>query len=169
MATLRAVSAAQDCIGAVHLLIAGYECQQMSWAATRIAGLDKVISVDADWLEAGMAADVAEQALAISRSYSHIVIAATRFGNGLARLLAARLGVNLVSGVTGVTGPDTFECSFFAGKACSTVHSDDPIKVLTVHHAAFAAAHVNSRDRVEVEDILPWPMDQGRRLRSGNE
>ena len=46
----------------------------------------------------------------------------------------------VISDVTGVVAPDTFERPIYAGNAIQTVQSADPVKVLTVRGASFEAA-----------------------------
>ena len=45
----------------------------------------------------------------------------------------------VISDITGVVGPDTFERPIYAGNAIQTVRSADPKKVVTVRGASFAA------------------------------
>ena len=71
--------------------------------------------------------------------YEHIVFPATTSGKNVAPRLAALLDVMVISDITGVVGPDTFERPIYAGNAIQTVQSSDPKKVVTVRGASFAA------------------------------
>ena len=57
----------------------------------------------------------------------------------MAPRLAALLDVMVISEITGVVGPDTFERPIYAGNAIQTVQSSDAKKVVTVRGASFAA------------------------------
>ena len=53
----------------------------------------------------------------LAGSYDHIVFPATTSGKNVAPRLAALLDVMVISDITGVVGPDTFERPIYAGNA----------------------------------------------------
>ncbi|MTV37037.1 electron transfer flavoprotein subunit alpha/FixB family protein [Duganella radicis] len=138
--TLHTVSAAMQCGGEVHILVAGHRCGDVSAAAARVAGVARVLLIDAPYLADGLAENVAEQVLAVARGYSHILAPATAYGKNIAPRVAARLDVAQVSEITAVLAPDTFERPIYAGNAIATVRSSDPVKVITVRGTGFDAA-----------------------------
>ena len=71
-ATLNTVTAAAQCGGDVHVLVAGSNAAAAAAAAAKIAGVTKVLLADAPYFGDGTAENVAEQALAIANDYSHI-------------------------------------------------------------------------------------------------
>ena len=71
-ATLNTVTAAAQCGGDVHVLVAGANAAEAAKAAAQIAGVAKVIHADAAGLAHGLAENVAAQVLAIASSYSHM-------------------------------------------------------------------------------------------------
>ena len=79
-ATLNTVTAAAQCGGDVHVLIAGHNAGEAAKAAAAIAGVAKVIHADAPGFEHGLAENVAAQVLAIAGDYSHILFPATASG-----------------------------------------------------------------------------------------
>jgi electron transfer flavoprotein alpha subunit len=138
--TLHTVTAAAACGGEVHVLVAGHLCAAAAAAAAAIAGVAKVLVADAPHLGDGLAENVAEQALALARDYSHVLAPATAYGKNILPRVAARLGVGQISEITKVDSPDTFERPIYAGNAIATVQSSDPIKVITVRGTGFDAA-----------------------------
>lgn len=119
-ATLNTVTAAAQCGGEVHVLVA-----------------------DAPQFADGLAENIAEQALAlanVSGNYSHILAPATAYGKNILPRVAAKLDVAQLSDITKVDGPDTFERPIYAGNAIATVQSADKVKVITVRGTAFDAA-----------------------------
>jgi electron transfer flavoprotein alpha subunit len=138
--TLNTVTAATQCGGDVHILIAGHRCSSVTDAAARIAGVSKVLVVDAPHLAEGLAENVAEQVLAAATGYSHILAPATAYGKNIAPRVAARLDVAQISEITAVLAPDTFERPIYAGNAIATVQSQDAVKVITVRTTGFEAA-----------------------------
>ena len=79
-ATLNTVTAAAQCGGDVHVLVAGFNAGAAAAAAAQIAGVSKVIHADAEGLAHGLAENVTAQVLAIAANYSHIVFPATASG-----------------------------------------------------------------------------------------
>lgn len=139
-ATLNAVTAAVQCGGDVHVLVAGNQAQSAAAAAAQIAGVSKVLHADGAALAHALAENVAAQVLAVAGGYSHILFAATAAGKNAAPRVAALLDVAQISDVTQVVSADTFERPIYAGNAIATVQSADSVKVLTVRATNFDAA-----------------------------
>ena len=139
-ATLNTVTAALQCGGDVHVLVAGANAGAAAAAAAQIAGVTKVLHADSDALAHGLAENVTTQVLAVAASYSHILFPATASGKNIAPRVAAKLDVGQISDVTKVDSPDTFERPIYAGNAIATVQSTEAIKVITVRTTGFDAA-----------------------------
>ena len=139
-ATLNTVTAAAQCGGDVHVLVAGHNAGAAAEAAAKIAGVSKVLHADAAGLEHGLAESVAAQVLAVAGNYSHILFAATAGGKNVAPRVAAKLDVAQISEISKVDSPDTFERPIYAGNAIATVQSADATKVITVRATGFDAA-----------------------------
>ena len=139
-ATLHAVTAARQCGGDVHVLVAGHNAAAAAQAAAQVAGVAKVLHADGPALEHGLAEDLAAQVLAMAGGYSHILFPATASGKNTAPRVAAKLDVSQISDITKVDGADTFERPIYAGNAIATVQSGDAVKVITVRTTAFDAA-----------------------------
>nr|WP_314541335.1 FAD-binding protein [uncultured Massilia sp.] len=138
--TLNTVTAAAQCGGDVHVLVAGSNCGAVAEAAAKVAGVAKVLVADASYFADGLAENVAEQVLAIAGSYSHILAPASAFGKNILPRVAAKLDVAQISEITKVDSPDTFERPIYAGNAIATVQSTDSVKVITVRGTGFDAA-----------------------------
>ena len=138
--THHTVTAAIQCGGEVHLLVAGSNCGAAAAQAAQIAGVTKVLVADAAHLADGLAENVAEQVLAIAANYAHILAPATAYGKNILPRVAAQLDVAQISEITKVDSPDTFERPIYAGNAIATVQSSDKIKVITVRTTGFDSA-----------------------------
>ena len=140
--TLHTVTAAAQCGGDVHVLVAGSNAGAAAAAAAQIAGVSKVIVADAPHFADGLAENVAEQILALAQAdaYSHILAPATAYGKNILPRVAAKLDVAQISEITKVDAPDTFERPIYAGNAIAYVQSSDKIKVITVRATGFDAA-----------------------------
>ena len=153
-ATLNTVTAAAQCGGEVHVLVAGHHAGGAAAAAAQIAGVAKVLHADAPHLDHALAENQAAQVVALAGGYSHILLAATASGKNVAPRVAALLDVAQVSEASKVIAPDTFERSIYAGNAVATVQSADAVKVVTVRTTGFDAAAA-SGGSAAVEAVAP--------------
>ena len=152
-ATLNTVTAAAQCGGEVHVLVAGQSAQAAAQAASQIAGVTKVIHVEGAQFAHGLAENMAAQVIALAANYSHILFPATASGKNIAPRVAALLDVGQISDITKVDAPDTFERPIYAGNAISIVQSLDATKVITVRTTGFdAAASTGGSAAVETVD-----------------
>ena len=152
-ATLNTVTAAVQCGGDVHVLVAGHNAGPAASAAAHIAGVAKVIHVEADTLAHGIAENVTVQIQAIAAHYSHLLFPATASGKNIAPRLAAKLDVAQISDISKVISPDTFERPIYAGNAIATVQSLDATKVITVRTTGFDAAAQTGSAPAAIETV----------------
>ena len=139
-ATLNTVTAASQCGGDVHVLVAGHNAQAAAEAASKIAGVSKVIHVEGEQFAHGLAENMAAQVVGMAGDYSHILFPATASGKNIAPRVAALLDVGQISDITKVDAADTFERPIYAGNAIAIVQSLDATKVITVRTTGFDAA-----------------------------
>jgi electron transfer flavoprotein alpha subunit len=138
--TFNTVTAAVQCGGDIHVLVAGQHCSAAAQGAAQIAGVAKVLVAEGAQFAEGLAENVAEQAIALAGSYSHILAPATAYGKNVLPRVAAKLDVAQISEITKINSPDTFERPIYAGNAIATVQSADAVKVITVRTTNFDAA-----------------------------
>ncbi len=176
-ATLNTVTAALQCGGEVHVLIAGADAGAAAAAAAHIMGVTKVLHADGAHLDHGLAENVAAQVLALASAYSHLLFPATAAGKNVAPRVAAKLDVGQISDITKVEGSgqegsgqksaDTFERPIYAGNAIATVQSLDAIKVITVRTTGFdPAAATGGSASIEIVSAVA---DAGRTVFVGSE
>jgi len=141
-AMLNTVTAAQKIGGDIHVLVAGSNAQEAAQAASRIAGVAKVLHAEAPHLAKPTAENVSATVVAIAKggAYSHILAPATGFGKNVMPRVAALLDVAQISEITVVESADTFVRPIYAGSVLATVRSSDAIKVITVRATGFDAA-----------------------------
>jgi electron transfer flavoprotein alpha subunit len=152
--TLVTVAAAAAIGGDIEVLVAGENCGAAGEAASKIAGVSKVLVADNAVYAHALAENVAALVVELGANYSHILTATTTSGKNFMPRVAALLDVAQISDISGVVSEDTFERPIYAGNAIATVQSSDSIKVLTVRGTAFdpVAAEGGSAS-VEVIDI----------------
>ncbi|MCP1909498.1 electron transfer flavoprotein alpha subunit [Bradyrhizobium elkanii] len=141
-ATNKALTAASQLGGDVHVLVAGggQGTKAAAEVAAKLAGVTKVLVAEGPAYEHDLAEPLAALIVALAPSYDAFVAPATsRFKNVMPRV-AALLDVMQVSEIIKVVAPDTFERPIYAGNAIQTVKSKDAKKVITVRTSTFAAA-----------------------------
>ena len=142
VATRAAVTAALQMGDEVHLLVAGADCGGVCQAASKMAGVSKVLHAqDAAYAHA-LAENIAPLLVQLGKGggYSHIVAAATTTGKDILPRAAALLDVQQISDITEVIAPDTFKRPIYAGNAFETVQSAQALNVITVRATAFDKA-----------------------------
>jgi electron transfer flavoprotein alpha subunit len=136
-ATLNTVAAAQKIGGDITVLVAGQGVGAAADAASKIAGVSKVLVADnaayAHQLAENMGLLIAE----LGKGYQYILSAATANGKNYMPRAAALLDVSQISEIVEVVSGDTFKRPIYAGNVIATVQSTDPIKVLTVRTTGF--------------------------------
>ncbi|MCW5666266.1 MAG: electron transfer flavoprotein subunit alpha/FixB family protein [Piscinibacter sp.] len=169
-ATLNTVTAAVQLGGEVHVLIAGENAAGAAQAASRIAGVAKVLHADGASLGEQLAENVAAQVLALlgdaAGNYSHVLFPATAHGKNVAPRVAAKLDVAQISEISKVVSPDTFERPIYAGNAIATVQSQDAVKVITVRATGFDPAAPGGSAAIET---IPAVTDSGKSKYLGSE
>ena len=155
--TSHAVAAAQKLGDDITVLVAGYRADPAVQNAARLAGVTKVIQVDAPHLEKGTAENIAAQVLAVMRNggYTHVLAPATAFGKNVMPRVAATLDVAQISDITGIESSDIFVRPIYAGNAFATVQSKDAIKVITARTTAFDSAAQGGNANVETMVAQP--------------
>ena len=166
-ATLNTVTAAAQCGGEVHVLVAGLNAGAAAQAASQIIGVAKVLHADAVHFEHGLAENMAAQVLALAGSYSHILFPATASGKNIAPRVAATLDVAQISDITKVDAVDTFERPIYAGNAIAIVQSLDAIKVITVRTTGFDAAAASGGSAAI--EVVTGVADSGKSVFVGSE
>ena len=147
--TANAVTAAAKMGGDVHVLVAGSKAKGAAQAAAKLAGVSKVLHVEAAHYDDGSPENYAALVVPLAKGYSHVAASASAFGKGVMPRVAALLDVAQVSEISGVESPDTFVRPIYAGNAFATVQSQDGIKVLTVRATGFDAAAATGNAPIE--------------------
>ena len=156
-ATAKALTAARQLGGDVHLLVAGSRCRSVAEEAAKLDGVAKVLLADAPPYEHFLPECVAGLLKSVAGSYDALVAPSTANGRNIMPRLAALLDVMQVSDMMKVVGPDTFERPVFAGNVIETVRSRDAKKVFTVRTTAFQAAGNGGTASIEAIEPIADP------------
>ena len=147
--THKAMSAACEIGGDIHILVAGKGCGAVADAAAKVDGAAKVLCADGDEYEHQLAEPMAALIVSLAGDYDTLVAAATSNGKNIMPRVAALLDVMQISDIVVVKGADTFERPIYAGNALQTVQSSEAIKVITVRTAGFGAVGNSGSASVE--------------------
>jgi electron transfer flavoprotein alpha subunit len=148
-ATHKALMAAAQMGGDVHVLVAGNNAAKAAAHAAKLSGVTKVLHVESKALERPLAEPLAATIVALAPAYDHIVAPATTNGKNYMPRVAALLDVMQISDISEVKSADTFVRLIYAGNAVQTVQSSDAKKIITVRTASFAAAGETGSAKIE--------------------
>ena len=140
-ATLNAVTAAARFGGEVDLLLAGHGCDAVAAQAQALAGVTRVLKVDAAHYAEPLVENLAVlvQRVVSEGGYRAVLAGASSFGKNLSPRVAALLDVAAVSDVVAISAPGRYERPIYAGNVMVSVESDQTVDVLTVRTTAFDA------------------------------
>ncbi len=155
--TNKALTAARQLGGDVHVLVAGEGCRAVAEAAAKLEGVSKVLHADGPAYAHALAEPVAALIVSIAARYDALLAPSTSAGKNIMPRVAALLDVMQVSDIVKVLAPDTFERLIYAGNAVQTVRSKDPKKVITVRTSAFQATGAGGAASVETVPSAPDP------------
>ncbi|MDF2373221.1 MAG: electron transfer flavoprotein subunit alpha/FixB family protein [Rhizobiaceae bacterium] len=155
--TAKALSAASQIGGDVHVLVAGKAAKAAADAAAKLDGVSKVLLAEADELEVNLAEPTAALIVSLADAYDTIMAASTTSGKNIMPRVAALLDVMQISDITDVVSADTFKRPIYAGNAIQTVQATDAKKVITVRTAGFSAAGDGGSASVESIDAAENP------------
>ena len=147
--TAKAMTAAVQMGGDIHVLVAGSGASAVAEAAAKLDGATKVLHVDGAPYAHGLAEPLADLIVKLAGDYDAIVAPATTTAKNVMPRVAALLDVMQISDVIAVESADTFKRPIYAGNAIQTVTSKDPKKVLTVRTSTFQAVEMNGSAPVE--------------------
>ena len=151
--TLKTVAAAQAIGGDITLLVAGYNCQTVAEAASKVNGVTKVLVADNAVYEHQLAENASLLVLELAGDYEHIIATALTTGKNFMPRVAALLDVTQISDIIAVESNDTFVRPIYAGNAIATVQSLDSKKIITVRATGFDAVATDGNAEIVTLDI----------------
>ncbi len=147
--TAKALTAATEIGGDVHVLVAGKGASGVADAAAKLSGVGKVLLADSDEYANALAEPMADLIVSMADDYDCVIAPATASCKNFMPRVAALLDVMQISEITDVVAADTFKRPIYAGNAIHTVKSSDATKVITVRTASFADAAEGGSASVE--------------------
>jgi electron transfer flavoprotein alpha subunit len=139
-ATMKAVSAAAQMDGDLHILVAGEGCAAVADQAAKLDGVGKVLLADDGQYAKQLAEPMAALVVSLADSYATIASPASTNGKNFMPRIAALLDCSQVSDIIAVHDANTFERPIYAGNAIQTVRVNEAKKAITIRATAFPAA-----------------------------
>ncbi|QSX32791.1 FAD-binding protein [Shewanella avicenniae] len=156
----KAVTAATQLGQAVHVLVAGADCQAVADAAAKLSGVTQVLLANHTVYQHQLAENISELVVANAAEYSHIVTVASAFGKDLLPRVAALLDVAMISEIVAIQDSDTFVRPIYAGNALATVKSLDAVKVVSIRSTAFDAASADGSATITAVEQVFAPLSE---------
>jgi len=146
--TLNTITAATKIGPDVVMLVAGRGADKAAGALLKVKGVRRVLVTTDDRYNAHLAEQMTSLILAVheKEKFTHIMAGASAVGKSVIPRVAAKLNCSPISEITGITGPDTFTRTMYAGDGVASVKSTAPVKLLTVRGTAFEAAPLDGGD-----------------------
>jgi len=138
--TYNAITAASQIDEDLHVLVVGFNADEVANSISQVPNVKKVIQIDNEIYENYIAENFTTAVIKQAENYSHIVCSANTFGKNLMPRIAALLDTSQVSDIIKVISSDTFLRPIYAGNAFATVKSNDPKKCVTIRPTSFDPA-----------------------------
>jgi len=149
--TRQAVTAAAAWQLPIDVLVLAAQAGDLANEAAAIAGVSRVIKVEAAQFSHTLAEDAAAVIAGLGQ-YQVILAAHTAFGKNVLPRVAALLDVAMVSDVVEITAPATYVRPIYAGNVFATFESTDAIQVVTVRATVFEPASTGGQAEIVSQD-----------------
>ena len=136
----RAVNALAVLGQPIDVLVAGAGIASAAEAASRIAGVARVLLAEGEGWANADAKSLSGLLEGLAPNYSHIAALASAMGRDVIPRLAARQDVMPVTDVIAIHGPNRFDRPVYAGNAIETVRVSGAPVLLTIRPSAFGPA-----------------------------
>ena len=163
ISTAKCVSCAKAIGGEIDIAVFGNGIDTVAAEAAALDSVGTVYAVNAEHLEAPLAANWAAETLSMAEGYSHLLGPSTTLGKDLVPRIAALAGVNQVSDIMAVNGPNSFKRPIYAGNAIVDVETATGATVVgTVRTASWKAAEGSGGASVEQREAGASPASHTR-------
>ena len=155
LSTAKCLTCAQAIGGDIDIAVLGQGVAAIAAAAAALAGVSRVLTIEADHLQQPLAVTWSEEIKKLAANYSHVLGPSTTFGKDLMPRVAALLGVNQLSDVMEVLSPTSFRRPIYAGNAIIDVSvPEGSTTVMTVRTASWQAASEGGNATIEAHDAV---------------
>lgn len=150
LSTAKCVSCAQAIGGDIDIAVLGHQLDAVAGQAAALSGVRRVLAVDAAYLADPLAVNWAPEIVRLAADYTHVLGPSSTLGKDLMPRVAALAGVNQLSDVMEVVGPNSFRRPIYAGNAIIDVSAaEGATVVMTVRIASWQAVAEGGNANVE--------------------
>ncbi len=137
--TAKCVSCARALEGAeIVVAVCAADAAAVAAQAARLAGVNRVLTVENPANAHALAAVLAPQLVALAGPFTHVLGPSTTFGKDLMARVAGLLDAPQISDIMAIDGPSRFRRPIYAGNAILTVETSAEDKMVgTVRAASF--------------------------------
>jgi electron transfer flavoprotein alpha subunit len=163
ISTAKCVSCAKAIGGEIDIAVFGSGIDAVAAQAATLDSVNQVIAVNAEHLAAPLAVNWAAEVISLAEGYSHLLGPSTTLGKDLMPRIAALAGVNQVSDIMEVNGPNSFKRPIYAGNALVDVETAAGATVVgTVRTASWKAAESSGGASVDQREAGSSPASHTR-------
>lgn len=153
--TFNAIAAAHKVGGSVEVLLVTDKPDKLVSQVEKAQHVSKVLVASHKLFEQVLAERLAPVILSLHKHspFTHITAGANSFGANVLPRVAAKLNVQPISGVIGITSPDTFIRPIYGGQAIQTYKSSAGVKIFTARATAFQKVQQDGGSKASVEEV----------------
>ena len=153
--TFNAIAAANKIGGTVEVLLITNSPDKLVSQIEKTQHVNKVLVANHKLFDQVLAERMAPVVVSMQQKspFTHIIAGANAFGSSLLPRIAAKLNVQPISGVIGISSPDTFMRPIYGGQAIQTYKSKDAVKIFTARATAFQKVDADGGEKASVEQV----------------
>ena len=156
--TLATITAAKHLNRKIDLLLLGQNAFLAAQNAAKLSEIDRVLMNVHTCYDDYLAENVATLIHSLSAPYDYILVAANTTGKNILPRVAGLLKMNQISEVLKIIDEETFLRPMYAGDVLATIHSSDPIKLLTIRSSNFLPSY-KLRDQTDAAEIISLDLE----------
>lgn len=153
--TFNAIAAAQKIGGPVDVLVMSNDAEKLVGQLKGAKGVGKILLANHQLLEHQLAERLAPVILSVQQKspYTHITAGANAFGATILPRVAAKLGVQPITGVIGIEPPNVFTRPVYGGQAIQTLKARDGVTIFSSRATAFQRLEDDPSGNPAVEQV----------------
>lgn len=152
--TYNAIAAANKVGGTVDVLLITNQPDKLVPQVEKAQHVNKVLVASHKLFDQVLAERMAPVVISLHNKnpFTHMIAGANAFGASLMPRVAAKLNVQPITGVIGISSPDTFIRPIYGGQAIQTYKSQDQVKIFTARATAFQKVDAEG-GKAQVEQV----------------
>lgn len=153
--TFNAISAASKVGGTIDVIVLSNQAEKLVGQLEKAKGVNRILIGQHKLLEHQLAERLASVIVNLQgkSNYTHITAGANAFGASLLPRVAAKLGVQPITGVIGIESASTFLRPIYGGQVIQTYKARDGVKVFSSRGTAFQPLDEDPNNKPAIEKV----------------